>query len=276
MVTAPATSKARASLGGAALSDQARRQREGDQADRHVHPQHPLPAEAVGEDAAEQDAGGAAGSGDRAPDAERFVALGPVPEDRGDDRERGGGDDRGAQSLGGAGGDQLGFGGGEARCQRGDRDQHQPGHEDAPAPQQVRGAAAEQEEAAEGEHVGVDDPGQVLVGEVERFADRRQRDVDDRGIEDDHELGRGQQDQGQPAFLLELGVAGHRGGSQSNRRPPGFRARSGRAGSRSGPARPGRASRACASRSRGGSRPSSRRGGGSRRSAWSCAPRRPA
>ena len=38
-------------------------------ADRDVHPQHPLPAERVGEDAAEQHAGRAAAAGDRAPDA---------------------------------------------------------------------------------------------------------------------------------------------------------------------------------------------------------------
>ena len=132
---------------------------------------------------------------------ERLVALGAVAEGGGDDRERGGGDDRGAEALRGAGGDQLPLGGGEAGGQRGDRDQHQAGHEDPAAAEQVGGAPAEQQEAAEGEHVGVDDPGQVLLGEVERSADRRQRDVDDRGVEDDDELRRAEQDQGQPALL---------------------------------------------------------------------------
>ena len=71
--------------------------------------------------------------GDRAPDAERLVALGAVAEGGGDDRERGGGDDRGAEPLGGAGGDQLALGGGEARGERGDGDQQQAGHEDLAA-----------------------------------------------------------------------------------------------------------------------------------------------
>ena len=92
-------------------------------ADRHVDPQHPLPAEAVGEDAAEQHAGGAAGSGDRAPGAERLVALGAVAEGGRDDRQRRGRDDRRAEALGGAGGDQLALGGGEAGGERGGGDE---------------------------------------------------------------------------------------------------------------------------------------------------------
>ena len=48
-------------------------------------------------------------------------------------------------------------------AQRGDRDEHEAGHEDAAAAEQVGHAPAEQQEAAEGEHVGVDDPGQVLL-----------------------------------------------------------------------------------------------------------------
>ena len=40
-------------------------------------------------------------------------------------------------------------------------------HEHAPAPEQVGHPPAEQQEAAEGEHVGVDDPGEVVLGEVE-------------------------------------------------------------------------------------------------------------
>ena len=91
-----------------------------------------------------------------------------------------------------------------------------PRHEDFAPAEQVGRAAAEQEEAAEGEDVGVDDPGQVLLGEVERVADRRQGDVDDRGVEDDDELGRGQQDQGPPAFVLVLGGTRSSAVSQAN------------------------------------------------------------
>ena len=93
---------------------------------------------------------------------------------------------------------------GEAAEERGDAEQDQAGHEHAPPAEQVGEAAAEQQEAAEGQRVGVDDPGQVVLGEVEGAADRRQRDVHDRGVEDDDELGRGQQGEREP--LASLGV----------------------------------------------------------------------
>ncbi len=220
-VTAPATSKARVSCSARLSAISRGVSAKAISADGHVDPEHPLPSEAVGEDAAEQDAGRAARACHRAPDPERLVALGAVAEGGGDDRERGWGDDRGAEALRGAGGDQLPLGGGEAGGERGDRDQQQARHEHPAAAQQVGGAAAEQQEAAEGEHVGVDDPGQVLLGEVERFADRGQRHVDDRGVEDDDELRRAEQDQGQPALLSEFSVALHRLAPQSSkvRRP---------------------------------------------------------
>ena len=83
----------------AALGQQARREQRGGQADRHVDEQHPLPAGPLGQHAAEQHAGGAARAGDRAPDAERLVALGALGERRRDDRQRGGGDERRAEAL---------------------------------------------------------------------------------------------------------------------------------------------------------------------------------
>jgi len=48
--------------------------------------------------------------------------------------------------------------------------------------------AAEQQQAAEGEGVGVDDPGQAGVAEAEVGLDVRQRDVDDGAVEHDHQL----------------------------------------------------------------------------------------
>ncbi len=148
---------------GAAFHDQPRRQGEGDQADGYVHPEHPFPPEAVGEDAAEEDSGGAAGPRDRPPDAQCFVALRAVFEGRCHDRERGGGDDGRPEALRGAGSDQLPFGRRESGGQGGDRHQEQSAHEHPPASEQVGHAATEQQEAAEGEDVGVDDPGEVLL-----------------------------------------------------------------------------------------------------------------
>ena len=48
--------------------------------------------------------------------------------------------------------------------------------------------AAEQQQAAERERVGGDDPLAVAVGEVQRLLRGRQRDVHDRRVEDDHQL----------------------------------------------------------------------------------------
>ena len=141
-----------------ALGDQPRCDRGGGEADRHVHPEDPFPAEALGEDAAEEDADGAAGAGDGPPGPERLVALGTLPEGDGDDRERRRRDDRGAEPLDGAGDDELDVVLGEAAGQRGEREEDQAGHEDAAAAEQVGEPAAEQQEAAEREHVGVDDP----------------------------------------------------------------------------------------------------------------------
>jgi hypothetical protein len=180
----------------AALGQQAGREEDRERADRHVDPQDPLPAEVLGEDAAEQDAGRAAGAGHGAPDAERPVALRALGERRGDDGERGGGDQRGAQALEGAGDDEHDVVGRQAADERGDGEDPEPEHEQPAAAQEVGHAAAEQQEAAEDEGVGVDDPREVLAGELELAADGGQRDVHDGGVDHDHELRHREQQQG--------------------------------------------------------------------------------
>ncbi len=55
-------------------------------------------------------------------------------------------------------------------------------------PSRSASAAAEQQEAAEDERVGADHPLEVLLREAEVDLDRRQGDVHDRDVEDDHEL----------------------------------------------------------------------------------------
>jgi hypothetical protein len=63
-----------------ALREEARRQRQGRQADRHVDEEDPLPGEEVGEDPAEEDTGGGTEPTYRPPRAEGDVALAPLPE----------------------------------------------------------------------------------------------------------------------------------------------------------------------------------------------------
>ena len=93
----------------------------------------------------------------------------------------------------------------EAAGQRGEREQDEAGDEQPAAAEQVGHAAAQQQEAAEGERVGVDDPREVVLGELEVAADRRQRDVDDRRVEHDDELRQREQRQGASALSAMLG-----------------------------------------------------------------------
>src|SRR5215210_2773333 len=72
-----------------------------------------------------------------------------------------------------------------------------------PAPEQVRDPPAEQQESAERDHVGVQDPGEIGLREVLSASDRRQRDVHDRSVEHDHELGDADQAQRLPPLPLE-------------------------------------------------------------------------
>ncbi len=55
-------------------------------------------------------------------------------------------------------------------------------------PSRSASAPAEQEEPAEHQRVGVQDPGQALLREADVALDRRQRDVDHGRVQDDHEL----------------------------------------------------------------------------------------
>ena len=81
--------------------------------------------------AAGEHADGGARAADRAPDAERLVALGPFLEHRRDDRERSRRDDRRAEPLHGARADQHALGPREAAEERGDREDGDADVEDA-------------------------------------------------------------------------------------------------------------------------------------------------
>src|SRR5216683_3346745 len=54
-------------------------------------------------------------------------------------------------------------------------------------PVEIAQPAAEQQEAAEGEHVCVHDPYERGLGEGQIIPDRRQRNVHDRRVENDHQ-----------------------------------------------------------------------------------------
>src|SRR4029079_5763853 len=71
--------------------------------------------------------------------------------------------------------------------ERRDREDRDADVEDAAAPEQGGRPSTEPQGHAEGELERGDHPLQVRLGEVQRLADRRQRDVDDRDVEDGHE-----------------------------------------------------------------------------------------
>ena len=70
---------------------------------------------------------------------------------------------------------------------------------DALAAEQVAHPAREQQQPAERDQVRVDDPRQPGLREAEIDLDGRQRDVDDRHVDDDQEKTRAEHDQGEPA-----------------------------------------------------------------------------
>ena len=70
----------------------------------------------------------------------------------------------------------------------------EPAISDAAPAEQVGRAAAEQQHAAQPEHVGGDDPLQLGGGEAEVGLDRRERDADHRDVEPVEEEHTAQQD----------------------------------------------------------------------------------
>jgi len=124
---------------------------------------------------------------------------------------------RRAEALQRASGDELRLARRQPAEQRGQREQDEADHEQPAPSEQVGHPPAEQQKAAERQRVGVGNPREVLLGEPQVLSDRRDRHVDDRGVEDDHELRAGQQGQREPfASLGRFGI-GHRWYSNSAR-----------------------------------------------------------
>ena len=99
-----------------------------------------------------------------------------------------------------------------AQHRRGD-EQRQAGQQHAAAADEVADPPGQQEQAAEGDEVGVDDPREVRGGKAEVALDRGQGDADDGLVDDGHERRRAQQSQ------CETPVAGDRDGSRSGHAP---------------------------------------------------------
>ena len=184
--------------------------------ERDVDEERPAPVQVLGQDAAEDQADGAAATGDRAVDAERLGALLGVGEHHGEQGERGGREQRAEDALQGTGAEhhRLAGGGAAERGGRGEADQTDD--EGALAAPQVGDPAAEEQQTAEGEGVGGDDPLPVAVRDAQVLLGGGQGDVHDGRVEDDHQLGEGDECERFPAVGVGnagclAGCFGHRG-----------------------------------------------------------------
>ena len=197
-----------------------RGQRGGDR-EQQVHVQAPAPVERLGQHAAEQQPDRRAAAGDGAVDAERLAALVGIGEGGRQQRQCRGGEQRAEDALGRAGGDQHPEGArGAAHRGRGG-EAEQAADERPLAAEQVAEAAAEQQQRPERQRVGGHDPLPRVIGEAEVALRRRQRDVHDRRVEHDHELGDGDHAEDQPASLVMRSLCGCHRGSPFGRLCPG-------------------------------------------------------
>jgi hypothetical protein len=135
-----------------------------DDADRdgHVDQEDPAPIEAGGQDTTEEDAGGAAGRSRGAIQRKRLGQLAGVMREEGHEHGECCRRDQGrSDTLDGAAREEDGVGPGETGKERRPAQDGEADHEHAASPVEVGETAAEQEETAEGDDVGVEDPGEI-------------------------------------------------------------------------------------------------------------------
>ena len=168
---------------------------------REVDQEDPAPARAVHEHAAHQRPDRQRGAGDRAPDAEREGALRALELVR-EQRQRRGEHRRRPDPLRGAREVEHEPAARRRAQGRADGERDQPGGEDGAAAAAVGERARRQQRRGERERVGVDDPLQLREARVQVGPDRRQRDVDDGHVEQQHRRGRRHDGERDPAHAL--------------------------------------------------------------------------
>ena len=171
---------------------------EGGDADGNVDEEDPLPGEEIGEDPAHEHAGRGAEAADRAPGAERDVALAPSVKVVVRIESAAGvivAAPRPWRARAAMSDSSL-----QARPHRREPTEKmtRPAMKMTLTPENVRQTPAEQEETAEDERVGADHPLQVLLREAKIRLDRRQGDVHDGDVEHDDELRDAEERQREP------------------------------------------------------------------------------
>jgi hypothetical protein len=171
-------------------------------ADREVDEEDPMPAQRLGEQSSGEQPERSAGDRHEHVGAHRAGPLRRGRELGDDDREDHGRLRRRADTLEEAGADQHPLRGGDAAQERCERERDHAREEDALSPDQIAEPAGEEQQAAERDEERVHDPGQVGLAEAEVVLDRRERDVHDRHVQDDHQLRQADDDQRQPTTTI--------------------------------------------------------------------------
>jgi len=169
------------------VGNEQRRGHQGDQTDRKVDPEDGPPPDEFDQRAAYQRAEPDADTRNATPDADGTGAFARLGEDIGDDRHRNRIEHRAAERLHHAKGDEPSDRRCEAAQERPADEDHEAGLEGAAPADTVGGRAGQQQETREDDDIGVDGPLQSGDGGAEILADRRQCDVDDRGVHADDE-----------------------------------------------------------------------------------------
>jgi hypothetical protein len=150
---------------------------------RDLDEEDPTPVQRVGHEPSEHEPHREARAPARAEDPQCAVALLPLGERRRDERDRGRHRQRRPDALQGPRHHEHGGPGGQAAGQRHRAEERKSQHEGAPPAHQVGHPAAEEQQAAIGQHVRVGDPREPALADVEVRADARQRDLRDRQVE---------------------------------------------------------------------------------------------
>ena len=173
------------------------RRRDGD---HEVDVQAPAPGQHLRERAAEYEAERGAAAGDRTEDPERRRPVRRALERHRQQSERRGREQRAERALERAGRHQHAEGLGQSADRRGDREPDQAGDERPLAPEQITELSAQQQEAAERQRIGGDDPLPALGRETQRLLSRGNRDRHDRRVQHHHQLRDAQQCEHRPSI----------------------------------------------------------------------------
>ena len=177
--------------------------------DRHVDEEHRAPPE-VGEQYAATDRADAdAECGHAGPDPDGTAALARFGEHVGEHRQRRRHDERAADAHERTRRDQHVGIRRERREQRSDAEHGQAERERLVASESVTEAARREQESREHDRVRVDDPLELTASRgqttaLHRMRERRQRDVEDRVVEHDHDEAHAQHEQREPAALVHV------------------------------------------------------------------------